>query len=270
MTDPECVQFLQWALPRLRLRWAGFRKVRRTVCKRLERRFHELEVADQAAYRAYLERHPEEWRVLDGCCAITISRFYRDRGVFEALDRDVLPALARTALALGAPTLRCWSIGCASGEEPYTVSIIWNLRRHAPQPDGLQIVATDVSNELLARARRGCYAWSSVRELPAPWVEKAFTRSGERYCLREEFRRPVVFLQQDVRTTAAEGPFHLILCRYLAFTYFDGSLQQEVLAVIRNRLVPGGALVIGAAEALPEPAAGFVEWARGIYRRSNG
>ncbi len=270
MTDPECVQFLQWALPRLRFRWPGFRKVRRRVCKRLERRFREVGVPDHAAYRAYLERHAEEWLVVEKLCTITISRFYRNRGVFQTIEREVLPALAQMAVPQDMRTLRCWSIGCASGEEPYTLSIIWTLGVRERVPCDIRIIATDIDADLLARARLGCYPASSVKELPDHWLAEAFTRSNGLYCLRTIQREPVVFLHQDIRTMAPDGPFHLILCRNLAFTYFDDPLQREVLATIQARLVPGGALVIGSTEALPAPAVEFTTWgaSRGIWRRS--
>jgi hypothetical protein len=63
--DQRCVEFLQWALPRLGLRWSGFRKVRRQVCRRVRRRLDELELADLDTYRAHLEAHPEEWALFD-------------------------------------------------------------------------------------------------------------------------------------------------------------------------------------------------------------
>ena len=83
MRNEECVLFLQWALPQLNLRWKGFRRVRQQVCKRIQRRLKELELPDFNAYRFYLKTHPEEWLVLDSYCQITISRFYRDRDVFN-------------------------------------------------------------------------------------------------------------------------------------------------------------------------------------------
>jgi len=101
MTDQDCVRFLQWALPQLQLRWPGFRRVRRQVCKRIDRRLRTLELADLAAYQEYLSHHSEEWRYLDALCRITISRFYRDREVFQRLERQVLPELARNARARG-------------------------------------------------------------------------------------------------------------------------------------------------------------------------
>ena len=270
MTDLECVQFLQWALPRLRLRWAGFRKVRKQVCRRLARRINELGLPAVSAYRAYLDTHPEEWTIVDSLCPITISRFYRDRATFHALEGDVMPALATAALARGDPTLRCWSIGCASGEEPYTVAMLWMLRLQHRFPCRLQIIATDIDSSAIERTRAGCYPSSSLKDLPPPWVAEAFTRSDGLYCLRRDVREPVVFLRQDVRTAAPEGPFHLILCRNIAFTYFDDGLQRETLETIRSRLIVGGALVIGSTESLPEGVSGFVPWSpyRGLFQRS--
>src|SRR5215218_3377296 len=90
MTDDpgeECVAFLQWALPRLGLRWAGYRKVRRQVCRRVARRIAALGLPDHAAYRAHLEAHAEEWDVLRALTPVTISRFGRDRGLRRARRR---------------------------------------------------------------------------------------------------------------------------------------------------------------------------------------
>jgi chemotaxis protein methyltransferase CheR len=95
--DTDCTTFLEWALPQLELRWPGFRKVRRQVCKRLAGRMRDLGLANFAAYRARLESDPVEWRILDECCHITISRFFRDKAIFEALRTRVLPDIAARA-----------------------------------------------------------------------------------------------------------------------------------------------------------------------------
>ncbi|MFP3941442.1 MAG: CheR family methyltransferase, partial [Thermoanaerobaculia bacterium] len=120
MRDDDCVRFLQWALPRLGMRWSGFRKVRRQVCRRITRRMGELGLRSLREYRERLEAEPGEWRELDRLCRVTISRFWRDRGTFRTLEETVLPALAGAALETGNATLEAWSCGCASGEEAYT------------------------------------------------------------------------------------------------------------------------------------------------------
>jgi chemotaxis protein methyltransferase CheR len=116
--DAEGVQFLQWCLPRLHLRWPGFRKVRRHVYKRIHRRLQELGLPSVEAYRVYLEDHPSEWATLDPLCWIGISRFYRDRSVFQYVEHEILPQLAQLVFARREGEIRCWSAGCAGGEEP--------------------------------------------------------------------------------------------------------------------------------------------------------
>jgi superoxide dismutase/chemotaxis methyl-accepting protein methylase len=266
--DAECVAFLQWALPQLGLRWAGFRKVRRTTCKRLRRRLTALGLPGLAAYRAFLGEHASEWAVLDASCRIPISRFFRDRAVFERIGRELLPELAARAIAEGRRELRCWSCGCASGEEPYSIAILWQLRLKDAFPDlQLRIVATDVDGHLLDRARRASYAAGSLRALVSEWRDAAFVQAGGTYRLGDRFRADVELLEQDLRSTMPDGPFDLVLCRNLVFTYFDEPTQRAVLHRLFDRIRPGGALVIGSHESISDER--FARVSPCIYRRTS-
>ena len=255
MNDRDCTALLQWALPRLELRWPGFRKVRGQVCKRIQRRMRDLGIEGFAAYRQRLEADAEEWRVFDECCYITISRFFRDRGAFEAVRTLVLPEIAARARR-ERQEARCWSAGCASGEEPYTVRILWDLdtARKFPGID-VSIIATDIDRAMLERAREGCYGRTSLRELPPGLVAEAFDAVGNLLCVRHRHRQQVTFLNQDLRSQALAGPFDLVLCRNVAFTYFAEPLQRLVLTRVRDELLSGGYLIIGAHEHLPEQTA---------------
>jgi chemotaxis protein methyltransferase CheR len=270
MRDAECVELLQWALPQLELRWSGFRKVRRQVCRRVDRRRAELGLETAREYRAYLEAHPAEWSRLDSLCRISISRFYRDREVFELLGREVLPALARDAVRESRERLRCWSAGCASGEEPFSLKLVWQLRVRESFPGiDLHILATDADPGLLERARRACYPASALKDLPRGWLERAFARCDTDYRLRTEFREGIEFDCQDIRSRMPEGPFDLVLCRNLVLTYFEEALQRRILARISRRLSPGALLVVGRRESLPEGIAGLARWGDHpcLYRR---
>jgi len=260
MKDDECVRFLQWALPRLGKRWAGYRKVRRQVCKRISHRFIELGLADGDEYRMYLQADPREWERLDPLCRVTISRFYRDRGVFDRIGADVLPAVARVVRQRNEKRIRCWSAGCGSGEEAYTLALIWNLVvRHAWPDLSLEVVATDSDRTVIKRARNGCYPASSLKELPEPWLAAAFVKRGQFYCLKPMFRDEVTFRDQDIRQVLPAGFFHLVLCRNLVFTYFAQEMQDEIFSCIAKKLLAGCALVIGIHERLPT-AAHFERW----------
>jgi chemotaxis protein methyltransferase CheR len=253
MRDSDCIAFLQWALPEMGFRWQGFRKVRRQVCKRIGRRLRQLELADLGAYRNYLEASTEEWTVLDGCCRITVSRFFRDLEVYRLLGDQILPALSRQVMSRGGGAVRLWSAGCGAGDEPYSLAI---LIRHAQDPHLRQVTArihaTDTDAVQLARARAAIYPPGCLHDIPEILRQAAFERlSQERLRLREIYRKGVDFVHQDLRQTMPDGPFDLILCRNLAFTYFADPIQRDVLARLLQRLAAGGYLVIGSHEHLP-------------------
>lgn len=252
MRDTDCIAFLQWSLPQLGLRWPGFRKVRRQVCKRISRRMKELELDTFEQYRDQLVNDREEWLVLDAACRITISRFYRDKHIFDVLTDSVLPTIFKAARNEERP-VKCWCAGCASGEEVYTLAILWHANV-SPQFPGieLEIVATDADPVMIARARRACYGPGSLRDMPPDWLNQAFDKFNGAYCVAAQHRQHVVFLIQDIREEMPKGPFDLVLCRNLVFTYFDASSQSDILKKTLARLRPGGCVVIGAHEQLPE------------------
>jgi chemotaxis protein methyltransferase CheR len=145
-----------------------------------------------------------------------------------------------------------WSAGCASGEEPYTLKILWDLEVARVFPGvSLAIVASDVDQAMLSRARAGCFESTSLHELPPALIEQGFDRLDSRYCVKSEHREGIEFVDQDLRTDTPARLFDLILCRYVAFTYFAVPLQRKVLARMLERLRPQGYLVIGTHEQLP-------------------
>ncbi len=258
MRDKACVAFLQGHLPCLGLRWPGFRKVHGTVCKRLRRRLRELGLDDLDAYAAYLAARPDEWARLDALCRIPISRFNRDSEVFRVLGASVLPELARRVADEGGQEVRAWSAGCASGEEPYSLSIVW-LEAVRCRVTGirLDIMATDADPILLERAEGACYSAGSLKELPREWRERAFTRRDGSHCLRPAYKDDTHFRLQDIRVAWPDGPFHLVLCRNLAFTYFDVDQQRKLLPELMARMHPRAYLVLGSHEELPPGATGL-------------
>jgi chemotaxis protein methyltransferase CheR len=261
MNDRDCVVLLKWALPRLGHRWEGYRRVRRQVCRRIAGRMQLLGLANVDAYRARLEAAPGEWIALGGCLRVTISRFFRDRGMFQALAESLLPRLADGVRQRGERIVRAWSAGCASGEEPYSLSIVWNCALQARCPDmSISILGTDTDDAVLSRAATGCYPPGSLRDVPAEWATAAFVHEDGQFCLRPEQRAPVRFLRQDLCAELPDECFDLILCRNLAFTYFAEPLQRRIAESLRSRLVAGGFLVLGRHEHLPEGVAGLIAW----------
>jgi len=234
----------------------------------------ELELPGLAAYEQYLENRPDEWIVFDTMCRITITRFYRDRKVWDTLRATILTSLARSAVDNGDNEVRCWSAGCGSGEEPFTLQMAWqlNIQPRMSTRIPLRIVATDSNRSLFDRAGKGAYAGGSLRHLPPEWIGVAFDPTGNDFTIQKSITENVEFLEQDIRQKMPDGMFRLVLCRNLVFTYFGKTLQNELTDQIAQRLHGEGFLIIGVHESLPAGTKGFlpVEGARGIYQRKEG
>jgi chemotaxis protein methyltransferase CheR len=122
---------------------------------------------------------------------------------------------------------------------------------------------------MLDRARRACFSAGSLRELPEQWRANAFELRGALYCVRDRYKQTVTVVSHDIRTGASDGPFDLVLCRNLVFTYFEPGRQETIGRQLASSLRPAGALVLGAHERLPAGLGGLVPWdaRHDIYRR---
>ncbi len=252
MRKDEAARLLQWALPRLGFRYRGFRKVRGQVKKRLERRMAALGIEHREDYRRYLEGHPEEWAVVEAMFRISITKFYRDCDVWERLAEQILPQLAARAPARA---ISAWSAGCAAGEEAYTLAIVARLAADPPVP--IEVLGTDIDAHQLARARTARYPFGSVRELPRPLRDRAMFEDRGALAIHATCRAGVRFAEHDLRRDPPPGGFDLVLCRYLAFTYFDRAWQERIASTLAAAIAEGGVLILGKHERLPPAATGF-------------
>jgi chemotaxis protein methyltransferase CheR len=268
MRDAEFAAFFADVCPRLGLRAEGYPRTRGSVRKRVARRLRELGLPGLVDYRRRLDTQADEWLWLDQCCRITISRFARDAAVYQALRECYLPERASAARAQGQRHLRIWSAGAASGEEAYGLAIAWHLEQGPQFPElELDVLGTDADPTVLQRAAHGIYPEGSLRELPRPF-RGAFERCGHEWRLLERYRRGVRFARSDLRRECPPGPFDLVLCRNLAFTYFDEPTQRRLARTFAASLQPGGILVVGRGERLPSDSEGLTQQAPEVYARS--
>ncbi|BBO70412.1 chemotaxis protein CheR [Desulfosarcina alkanivorans] len=230
--------------------WAGYRKVRKGVKKRIRRHMAGLGCSTVDAYLWELAQRPDARAVCEQGLRVTISRFFRDRELWQALESRVLPGLIDRFPA----PIRIWSAGCACGEEPYSLAMVWE---ELGRPARLDLLATDAGGACLARARAGVYNPSSLKRVPDGLRDRYFdSRKGGRQCLIRSGRlTPIRWRQHDLLDPPPEGdPFHLILLRNNLLTYYRGRCLQAALTRIMAALVPGGCLVTGAHERLPVSA----------------
>ncbi len=206
--------------------------------------------ADGEAYARLLEADPAEVDRLHAALTITVSQFFRNASTFGRIAAVVLPSLFEQA---GPAGLRIWSIGCAGGEEPYSLAILL-LERFGERlgRTRVSIQGLDLDEAALDRARAAVYDRDRLLELPGPYLARYFTRTPSgRYQLAREVRRMVHFRRANVLVPEElpPGPVHLILCRNVLI-YFARREQERLLAGFEARLAPGGFLVLGKAETL--------------------
>ncbi|WP_342166011.1 protein-glutamate O-methyltransferase CheR [Methylobacterium sp. SD21] len=173
--------------------------------------------------------------------------FFRDRLPFDLFRDVVLPeALARNAARR---RLRIWCAAASTGQEPYSIAML--LQEAGVKLAGWQvdIVATDISSEVIDKAKLGLYSQFEVqRGLPVQWLLKYFTQIGEQWQIAASLRSMVEFRQFNLlHGYEGLGTFDVIFCRNVLI-YFDAPTKSEILARFGNSLVPGGALLLGAAE----------------------
>jgi chemotaxis protein methyltransferase CheR len=206
-------------------------------------------------------------RLLDAL-TINVTKFYRNHETWNALAERYLPEV--WAARRGA--VRCWSAGCASGEEPYTMAILLVecARQHGERgPLQARVDATDLDRVSLARAAVGRYRASAFEEMP-PTLADRYCSSGDVREVAPAVRALVRFQQHDLlREPAPRPPYDFVLCRNVVI-YFDRATQDRLFAEFADALAPGGILVLGKVETLLGAARGRLrldDTRERIYRR---
>ena len=175
------------------------------------------------------------------------TSFFRDLRPFEALRKDVLPPLL--AARAERKSLVIWSAACSSGQEPYTIAIL--LREHFPQLRdwNVQIIASDLSRQMLDRAERGEYSQLEVnRGLPAALLIKYFQKSGLYWRIKPEIARLVRFVPINlIGPWPPLGVLDIVFLRNVMI-YFSPEAKRQILPKIRRQLAADGTLILGGAE----------------------
>jgi chemotaxis protein methyltransferase CheR len=219
-------------------------------------------------YARVLQTDGAEYDRLLDALTINVTKFYRNRETWEAIATRYLPE--RWAARGGA--VRCWSAGCASGEEPYTLAILLleQARRVGEaEPRDAWVDATDLDRTSLERAAAGVYRAAAFDELPGDLAARYFSAAEPR-AVAPAVRALVRFRQHDVlRERPPAPPYDFIVCRNVVI-YFDRATQERLFAEFADALAPGGCLVLGKVETLFGAARGLLRLddpRERVYRR---
>ncbi len=219
---------------------------RNTFLRRVQRRIQVTQTETIDAYLDYLRGVPDEAQGLFNDLLIGVTHFFRDRREFEFLEHEVVPKLFEGKTS--ADQLRVWVLGCATGEEAYSIAIL--LREYAARIDAvphIQIFATDIDGRALAQARVGRYSEGAVREVTPARLARWFVKEGDTYCVLKELREMCIFSQHNIIKDAPFSRLDLVSCRNLLI-YLGSELQNRMIPLFHFALRQGGFLFLGNSE----------------------
>jgi chemotaxis methyl-accepting protein methylase len=240
----------------LGLSWKGYRRVRKGVKKRLARYMQDQGFRGMESLLASLEKDPERRAAVEKLLSVSISRFFRDRKLWRALERCVLPEI----VAANSLKMKVWSAGCARGEEAYSFRILWEEWRKAEDRVlELELWATDLNPEYLSQAQKGVYSSASLKEVPEEWRKNHFHPVGvNRWAVADSLKDGIRWrVHHLICHVPPAQDFQIIFLRNNLLTYYRDETKESALAKIIEALSSRGFLIIGSHERMPKSFSGI-------------
>lgn len=226
------------------------------IQRRVNHRLFKAGSRDLMEYFHLIQKNPDELDSLVDALTINVTRFFRDSLVFEYLADKTLPAILAEKGRLGQGSLRVWSSGCASGEEPYSIAIlITEMFKKEKKTLPLFIFGTDISKKALQKAGQGVYDFETIKNMKYRHVKEYLIEQGNQlYRITPETRELVSFSLYNLLDEESFAPsesiygnFDLVLCRNVLI-YFGPNTQDIIFSKLYRSLAPGGYLVLGETE----------------------
>ncbi len=238
-----------------------------TVTRRIERRAGLLQVASLQAYADQVRADPDELDALYHDLLIGVTQFFRDPEAFTVLEREVIPQLLDQIPP--DQEVRIWTAGCATGEEAYSVAMLFHEQMQARErPINLKLLATDVHATSLEVAAAGMYGEDQLAHVSRARLDRFFTRRAGGYQVSSDLRQLIIFARHNVTKDAPFTKMHFISCRNMLI-YLQPPAQRTVMSLFHFGLSTGGVLFLGASESIGPLADEFLtvheHWK--IYRK---
>ena len=247
MDDHQFSQFLD----RLDLSWQGYRKVRKGVKKRISRHMRQLGCLNLDEYFRALNSDPEILKEVETLMTVSISRFFRDQHLWEALEEEIIPDI----ISKYSEKINVWSAGCALGQEVYSFKILWAiLESKFDKLPQLRLWATDINPDYLSKAMAGVYIGSTLKGVPEDIKATYFRTSKDKplYFIADHLKKGIRWETYNlVRQPPPVKKFQIIFLRNNLLTYYRQEIKKSAFIKVVNSLTGGGFLIIGTHEKLP-------------------
>ena len=241
-----------------------------TVYRRIERRMSVHKVDKISSYVSFLNNNPKEIEILFKELLIGVTNFFRDAALWEKLKETIIPGVL-SSLEPGS-ILRAWVPGCSTGEEAYSLAMVFKEALEKVNPHGgysLQIFATDVDNEAIEIARKGAFPASIVENVSQERLKRFFVKTDNGYFINTEIRKKVVFAQHNIIMYPPFTKIDFLSCRNLLI-YMEPELQKKMIGLFYYSLNPEGIMLLGSSETLGSQSHLFtsIDSKQKIYKRA--
>ncbi|MFH0967589.1 MAG: protein-glutamate O-methyltransferase CheR, partial [Methanobacteriota archaeon] len=214
------------------------------IKRRLLSRMNSTRSKDFAEYHQYLKNHPEEEEKLRNALTINVTKFFRDLDVFDLVKNEIFPTILRDKR-----TIKIWSAGCSSGEEPYTYAIILHeLGKSGPAFNGA-IIATDIDEEMLKKARIGAYEKNALENMSDSQISRYFDKKEDgKFYVKDLIKQMVKFQGHDLMMAGPVGRMmDMVSCRNVTI-YFNEQQKKGLVKLVHESLAKDGFYIMGMSE----------------------
>jgi len=230
---------------------------------------HRMAMTGSSGMEEYIGRltvDADEMEKLMDIVTIHVTEFFRDRDVFNALERGYVPALIDEKTGAGHGVIRAWSAGCSTGEEAYSMAVIIDraVRNVSPNTH-IEIFGTDVSEDSCRTARKGIYSDEKIEAFPADITDEYFEKEGTAWKVTSGLRSLVKIVSHDLFTAPLYSHLDLIMCRNVMI-HFEHEVRDEVIGNFHESLQDRGLLVLGKSEAMTGPLEDLFELVEPRYK----
>ncbi|MHA1541672.1 MAG: CheR family methyltransferase [Candidatus Hodarchaeales archaeon] len=236
--------------------------------RRLHARMHKTNTQSYADYFKLLKSDSNEFNLLLASFSINVTRFFRDKELFLALEKEVLAGLFKDRKN----PVRIWSAGCCTGPEPYSLAMLISNIQEKENIRRTYLLATDINLKFLREAKEGIFLSDSLKEVDQSRIQRFFRPIGTgEFRVVPEIRQMVTFQQHDLRTAPPASNFDLIMCRNVLI-YFSRGESNEFFKRFLSVLKPNGYLILGKCEILPQTIKDnfiVMDTRNRIYKRKN-
>ncbi|MEB2786994.1 chemotaxis protein CheB [Algoriphagus persicinus] len=220
-----------------------------TLYRRIERRLAVHKIDKITSYVHFLQENPKEGDILFKELMIGVTNFFRDVIVWDYLKTHVIPSIINNIKS--EPILRAWVPACSTGEEAYSLAILFKevLIKMNRSDVSIQIFATDLDNDAIEKARKGVFLANISSDVSPARLKRFFIKTGESYRVNTEIREMVIFAQHNLTMHPPFTKIDFISCRNLLI-YMDSELQKKIIGLFYYSINPEGLLVLGSSESL--------------------